>query len=200
MSNQSLENFWENFLISVCNIIDDLSTQNLEKIANFIFNFISKGHRLHFTGVGKSSYVARYMSALYSSIGIPSYFLDCTEAIHGSSGQVVEGDIVIAVSNSGETEELKYTVKTLRDNKAYVIGISKSEKSWLAKNSDYHLVSKVHSEGDYLNKPPRASVVGQILVLQSLSILLQDRRNLSLEEYVKWHPAGKIGESIKTKT
>lgn len=121
-----------------------------------------------------------------------------TEAVHGSSGQVVPGDIVIAVSNSGETGELKATVQTLITNGAKIIAVSSNKNSWLARHSDILLWAGVDREGDSLNKPPRASVIVEILILQCLSILLQEAKGLTIQQYYKWHPGGTIGQLIRS--
>ncbi|MEM5593957.1 SIS domain-containing protein [Niallia circulans] len=97
--------------------------------------------------MGKPSYVARYSASLLSSTGTPAYFLDGTEAIHGSSGQVVEGDVVIAISNSGETEELKKTIHTLRENGAIIISITGNLQSSIARQSDFAIFAGVSKEG-----------------------------------------------------
>lgn len=181
--------------------IDELfKTMNdaeLNQAKEIILTSELQGGRVHVTGIGKPSYVSGYIASLFSSTGTPAYFLDGTEAVHGSSGQVKKGDVVIAISNSGETKELLYTVQTLKTNGAKIIGVSKSYESSLSRLSDVCLCTKTVEEGDELNKPPRVSIVKQIILLQNLSLLLQEERNLCLEDYVVWHPGGAIGESIR---
>lgn len=155
------------------------------------------GARIHVTGIGKPSHVAQYIASLFSSTGSPCYVLDGTEAVHGSSGQVVPGDIVIAISNSGETAELKATVETLRNNGAYLIAVTGQMHSWLAQNSELCLFAGVEQEGDSLNKPPRMSIIAEILTLQVLSLLLQEAKGLQPEEYMKWHPGGSLGKTLR---
>lgn len=155
-----------------------------------------QGNRVHVTGIGKPGHVAGYLASLLSSTGTPAYFLDGTEAVHGSSGQVMAGDVVIAISNSGETKELKATVNTLRHNGAVIISCTANPASWLAINSACCLVAAVGREGDSLNKPPRASILAEIVVLQALSVVLQEKKAITMESYGKWHPGGSIGQSI----
>lgn len=109
----------------------------------------------------------------------------------------MEGDVVIAISNSGETEELKKTIHTLRENGAIIISITGNLQSSIARQSDFAIFAGVSKEGDGLNKPPRASVVAELLVLQTLSVLLQNEIGLDAQTYVKWHPGGTLGQSIK---
>ncbi|MFP3720303.1 SIS domain-containing protein [Niallia circulans] len=191
------KNYLEAIQEEMNHLINHISIANLEEAKSCIINAGKKGKRLHLTGIGKPSYVARYSASLLSSTGTPAYFLDGTEAIHGSSGQVVEGDVVIAISNSGETEELKKTIQTLRGNGAIIISITGNLQSSIARLSDFAIFAGVSKEGDALNKPPRASVVAELLVLQTLSVLLQNEIGLDAQTYVKWHPGGTLGQSIK---
>lgn len=169
---------------------------SLAEACRMILTAEENNGRLHITGIGKPSHVSAYAASLFSSIGIPTYILDGTEAVHGSSGQVVKGDVVIAISNSGETHELMQTINCLLANGAKLIALTGNADSPLAKSSDICLTAKADYEGDNLNKPPRASILIEILMLQMLSILLQNEKRLTKEQYVKWHPGGKIGSSI----
>ncbi|MEG0094065.1 SIS domain-containing protein [Anaerorhabdus sp.] len=177
--------------------IENINKENLIKAASIILDSEKQGGRLHVTGIGKPGHVAGYIASLLSSTGTSAYELHGTEAVHGSSGQVKPGDVVIAISNSGETSELKATVETLIRNGAHVISCTGNENSWLSKHSEVCLVAHVTQEGGPLNKAPRASILSEILVLQSLSILLQENKKLDLNDYVKWHPGGSLGQSIR---
>lgn len=152
------------------------------------------GGRLHVTGIGKPGHVAEYMASLFSSTGTPCYFLHGTEAVHGSCGQLAAGDVVIAISNSGETTELKATVTAVKANGCKVIGVTGGMESWLAKNSDVVLYAGVAEEGGPLNRAPRNSILVELLTLQALSVLLQAERAWDPVSYVRCHPGGKLGE------
>jgi D-arabinose 5-phosphate isomerase GutQ len=197
MHQERLANYFSITEKETKQIIDKTSNEALEAASELIKEAQKLGGRVHVTGIGKPGHVAHYIASLYSSIGTPTYFLDGTEAIHGSSGQVEAGDVVIALSNSGETEELKKTVQTLKNNEAVIIGVSGREHSWLAEQSEVFLFAGVEEEGDTLNKPPRASILAEIIVLQALSILLQEENQLDPEMYYKWHPGGSLGAAIK---
>ena len=171
----------------------------LTKAKELILSAEADKNRVHVTGIGKPGHVSGYAASLLSSTGTPAYELHGTEAVHGSSGQVLPGDVVIAISNSGETSELKATVTTLKNNGAKIISVTGNGNSWLAKQGDAVLVAGVKQEGDSMNKPPRASIIVEELILQSLSILLQNEKQLTPNEYVKWHPGGALGESILNK-
>ncbi len=171
-------------------------TEALAAARDLILDVESKGGRVHVTGIGKPGHLSGYVASLLSSTGTPAYELHGTEAVHGSSGQVVPGDVVIAISNSGETNELKATVTALKKNGAKIISVTGNPESWLAKQGDVALIAGVTQEGDSMNKPPRASILAEALCLQSLSILLQNEKKLTKDQYVKWHPGGSLGKSI----
>lgn len=176
--------------------IHSVDDESIRKAANIILESETKGGRVHVTGIGKPGHVAGYIASLLSSTGTSAYELHGTEAVHGSSGQVKEGDVVIAISNSGETMELEATVDTLKRNGAHIICCTGNANSTLANASEVCLLAHADREGDYLNKPPRASILAEIIVLQCLSIVLQDSKKLDLNQYVKWHPGGSLGKSI----
>ena len=169
----------------------------LSAAKQLILDAEAKGGRLHVTGIGKPGHVSGYAASLFSSTGTPTYELHGTECVHGSAGQVRPGDVVIAISNSGETNELKATVSCLKGNDAKIIALTGNAGSWLAKESDVALIAGVAQEGDSMNKPPRASILAEIIELQCLSILLQNEFGLDPKQYVKWHPGGALGASIK---
>ena len=155
------------------------------------------GGRLHITGIGKPHHVANYMASLFSSTGTPCYFLDGTEATHGSAGQVKKGDVVMAISYFGNVAELVATVKTLKRNGARIISVTGFPESEIARMGDVHLDVHVEREGDYLNKPPRISMLVSLFMLMNLSVILQARKGIDQEEYLKWHPSGQLGKREK---
>lgn len=157
----------------------------------------AKGNRLHVTGIGKPGHVSGYAASLFSSTGTPTYELHGTECVHGSAGQTRPGDVVIAISNSGETGELKSTVTCLKGVGVHIIALTGNPNSWLAKEAEVALIAGVDQEGDSMNKPPRASILAEIIELQCLSILLQNEFGLDPKQYVKWHPGGALGASIR---
>ena len=155
------------------------------------------GGRLHITGIGKPHHVANYMASLFSSTGTPCYFLDGTEATHGSAGQVKKGDVVLAISYFGNVAELVATVKTLKRNGTRIISVTGFPESEIARMGDVHLDVHVEREGDYLNKPPRISMLVSLFMLMNLSVILQAQKGIDQEEYLKWHPSGQLGKREK---
>jgi sugar/nucleoside kinase (ribokinase family)/D-arabinose 5-phosphate isomerase GutQ len=172
---------------------DGVEEEYFRDVADMITAAEAKGARLHVTGIGKPEYVAGYVSALFSSTGTPAYFLHGTECVHGSAGQVAPGDVVVVISNSGETEERKATVEALKRNGALIVGVSGNRDSWLARECEKFLFAGVEREGSPLGFEPRASILAEIYILAALSIELQARKGISRDHYNAWHPAGSIG-------
>ncbi len=177
-------------MYTACHILDS----DIMSAAELILQARQLGNRLHISGIGKPAHLAGYAASLLSSTGTPTYFLHGTEAVHGSCGQLVPGDIVIFISNSGETAEMKATVLAAKNNGCKVIGVSGNAESWLAKQSEVHLLAAVEKEGGPLNRAPRASILAEIIVLQALSVLLQSEAQVTPAQYVKWHPGGSLGK------
>ncbi len=182
---------------SVDKYVAGIDFEALSAAKQLILDAEAKGNRLHVTGIGKPGHVSGYAASLFSSTGTPTYELHGTECVHGSAGQTRPGDVVIAISNSGETGELKSTVTCLKGVGVHIIALTGNPDSWLAKEAEVALIAGVDREGDSMNKPPRASILAEIIELQCLSILLQNEFGLDPKQYVKWHPGGALGASIR---
>ena len=174
--------------------LSSLNEEFYEKAVNIILEAKKNGNRVHVTGIGKPSHIAQYFASLISSTGTPAYYLHGTEAVHGSSGQLVAGDVVIAISNSGNTSELLLTINAAKNNGCKIIGVTGNENSQIAKLSDAHLLAHIDFEGGPLGRAPRASIIAETIVLQGLSVLLQEDARVTPRQYVKWHPGGALGK------
>lgn len=192
-SRQAVDNFLFSAKTETSNYINTLSSDSYDSAVALIRDSQAKGGRIHITGIGKPGHVAEYMASLFSSTGNPCYFLHGTEAVHGSCGQLVAGDVVIAVSNSGETTELKATVIAVKNNGCKTIGVSGDSNSWLAKNTDVFLHAGVNCEGGPLNRAPRNSILAEMITLQALSVALQSECGQDPTSYVRCHPGGALG-------
>ena len=172
---------------------DRLDPRTIEAALNLVSDSLARGGRVHVTGIGKAEHVARYAAALLASTGTPATFLNATEAVHGSAGQVVGGDIVIAVSNSGEAHEMRATVAAVRKMGARVVLVTGRTDSSLAGQADAVLDAGVSQEGGPLGLAPRASVAAEILVMAAFSASLERARGLTKEEYNLRNSAGVLG-------
>ena len=175
-------------------VISAIDREALLSAAQLIWEAEEHGGRVHITGIGKPADVATYMASLMSSTGTPTYFLHGTEAVHGSCGQLVPSDVVICISNSGETQEMKATVTAVRANGCKVIGVTGNAQSWLYAHSDVGILAGVQNEGGPLGRAPRTSILAETIVLQALSVVLQEKRGLTPQEYVLRHPGGQLGQ------
>lgn len=193
--DERLDFFKDNMINKVKNTFEEIDREQLFKAMDIILHSEANGGRIHITGIGKPGHVAAYMASLLSSTGTPTYFLHGTECVHGSAGQLVPGDVVIAISNSGETVELKATINAIKKNGCKVISVTGNPDSFLAKAGDAFLKAHVDKEGGPLNKAPRASIISETIVLQMLSVLLQAHKQILPAQYVTWHPGGKLGGS-----
>ena len=174
-----------------------IDPKSFDRALSLVREALAAGGRVHVTGVGKPEHVAHYAASLLASTGTPATFLHATEAIHGSAGQIVAGDVVIAISNSGETLELRQTVEAARGMGAKVLGVTGAPRSWLAAKSDVWLDAGVAREGGGLGLAPRASVAAEILVLAAFAAALERGCDFTHSEYARRHPAGALGKKAR---
>ena len=190
----ALQHYVRTFSTETDRVVETLDQDALVQAAELILRAKQDGKRLHLSGIGKPSYVAGYGASLIASTGTPAYVLHGTEAVHGSAGQLVPGDVVILISNSGETAELLATAHAAKANGAVLIAITSNPDSSLAQLAEVHLRAAVENEGGPLNRAPRASIVVELFIVQALSVLLQADTDLSPEDYVRRHPGGALGQ------
>jgi arabinose-5-phosphate isomerase len=145
-------------------------------------------------GVGKSGIICKKISATLASTGTPSFFLHPTEAIHGDLGMLVRGDVVLAISNSGETEELVRLIPHIKRIGAEVVAISGNPASTIAKNADYHLSAAISQEACPLGLAPTASTTATLALGDALAMALLVRKGFKEEDFAFLHPGGKLGK------
>ncbi len=152
------------------------------------------GRRVHVTGVGKPAHLAGYGASLLSSTGTPATFLHGTEGAHGSAGQLEAGDVLIALSNSGQTTELLATVHACKAQGATLIALTADPNSALAQAAEVLLLIRFGHEGGPLDLAPRASVLALATALMALSVGLQAAVGLDRAGFHARHPAGALGQ------
>ena len=156
--------------------------ENFEKIIDVICECTG---RLIFTGIGKSGHISKKISATLSSTGTSSFFMHSTEAFHGDLGMIQSNDIVVAISYSGETEDLLKTIPIIKKLGCSVIGVSGNEKSTLSKISDYHQLIKVEKEACPLDLAPTSSATATLVWGDALAISLMNRKDFKREDFGK---------------
>ena len=152
--------------------------------------------RVIVTGMGKSGLIGKKIAATLSSTGTPSFFLHPAEAIHGDLGMVTGDDVVIAMSYSGETEEVIAIMPVLRRIGANIIALSGREKSTLAQNADVFLDVAVEKEACPLGLAPTASTTATLAMGDALAVALLSMREFTPEDFALFHPGGSLGRKL----
>ena len=178
-----------NALIGLKNYIDE----SFEEIVNVICE--CKG-RLIFTGIGKSGHISKKISATLSSTGTSSFFMHSTEAFHGDLGMIQCDDIIVAISYSGETDDLIKTIPMVKKLGCKVIGVSGNKTSTLSKISDYHQLIKVEKEACPLDLAPTSSATATLVWGDALAIALMNKKDFKPEDFAKSHPGGTLGKRL----
>ena len=152
--------------------------------------------RVVVSGMGKSGHVGRKIAATLASTGTPSFFMHPGEASHGDLGMIADGDVVIALSNSGETDELLTILPLIRRRNVRLIGISGNPGSSLARLSDVHLDVSVSAEACPLNLAPTSSTTAAVVMGDALAIALLEARGFTADDFARSHPAGALGRRL----
>ena len=151
------------------------------------------------TGMGKSGLVGRKIAATLASTGTPSFFLHPGEAYHGDLGMIEAGDIVLALSNSGQTDEVLRLIPYLQECGNTVIAMTGNAGSTLAKNSTYHLDVSVKGEACPLSLAPTCSTTAQLAMGDALAVALMNERGFRAEDFARFHPGGSLGRRLLTR-
>lgn len=144
--------------------------------------------------VGKSGHVGRKLAATLSSLGTPAFFLHAGEAAHGDLGMLARGDVVLAISNSGETPEVVTHLDTIRRLGYPLIALTRSAASTLGRAADVCLELPVAREADHLNLAPTVSTTVALAAGDALAVALAERRGLTRQQFAERHPGGVLGQ------
>jgi len=154
--------------------------------------------RVVVTGIGKSGHIARKLAATLASTGTPAFFVHAAEASHGDLGMITADDVVLLLSNSGETDELVALIPHLKRQGARLIALTGNEKSSLAQAADVHLDASVDTEACPLGLAPTASTTAALALGDALALTLLDARGFSVEDFARAHPGGSLGRRLLT--
>ena len=154
--------------------------------------------RVVVSGVGKSGHVARKIASTMASTGTPAFFLHAAEAGHGDLGMITRDDVVLALSNSGESDELLTIIPMMKRQGAKLIAVTGNPDSTLAKEADVHLDASVPQEACPLNLAPTASTTAALALGDALAIALLDARGFSEHDFARAHPGGALGRKLLT--
>ncbi|WP_142785607.1 KpsF/GutQ family sugar-phosphate isomerase [Changchengzhania lutea] len=174
---------------------------NLSSLVNHHFAeaveliYHSKG-RVIITGIGKSAIIANKIVATLNSTGTPAIFMHAADAIHGDLGLILEDDVVICISKSGNTPEIKVLVPLIKSAKNKIIAITGNTESFLGQHADYILNAYVEKEACPNNLAPTTSTTAQLVLGDALAVCLLELRGFSSKDFAKYHPGGALGKKL----
>ena len=199
MQNYSSENILKsgkNTIIAEAKAISELINyldDNFVKVVEKIYD--SKG-RVIITGIGKSAIIGTKIVASLNSTGTPAIFMHAADAIHGDLGIVQPDDIVICISKSGNTPEIKVLIPLIKRNKNILVAIVSDIESFLAKSADYVLRATVSTEACPNNLAPTSSTTAQLVIGDALTTALIEKRGFTAADFAKFHPGGSLGKKL----
>ena len=180
---------------AVLHLIDNINA-DFDKAVELILQCSGK---LIVTGVGKSGHIGAKIAATLSSTGTPSFFANPLDIFHGDLGVITKEDVVLALSNSGQTDELLRFLPYLLEQKIPVIGMTGNPKSPLAQNSTVHLNAAVAKEAGPLGLAPTSSTTAALAMGDALACALMDARDFKASDFAQFHPGGTLGRRLLTK-
>lgn len=180
-------------------LLDSIHNLSNEMLENIIESIVDSKGKLVVCGVGKSGLIGAKISATLSSTGTPSVFLHPTEALHGDLGMLQANDILLAISYSGESEELLSVIPHIKRLGIKIITMSKSAESSLSKMGDFFLDISVKKEACPLNIAPTSSTTLTLVLGDVLAICLMKRRSFSAKDFASFHPGGSLGKQLFVK-
>jgi arabinose-5-phosphate isomerase len=178
-----------NAIANLANFIDT----NFENTVKLIYN--SKG-RVIVTGIGKSANIATKIVATFNSTGTPAVFMHAADAIHGDLGNVLQDDVVICISKSGNTPEIKVLLPLIKNYGNKIIAITGNMDSFLGKNADFTLNTFVEKEACPNNLAPTTSTTAQLVMGDALAVCLLELKDFSSSDFAKYHPGGALGKRL----
>ena len=171
--------------------------KNFKKVIDLILN--CKKGKIILSGVGKSGIIAKKISSTLSSVGTPSFFVDASSCSHGDLGQISSYDVVILLSNSGESAELKNIIQyTNRNKNITLVGIVSKKNSLLYRNSDIKILLPEVKEAGPGNIVPTSSTIMQLAIGDAIAISTMKQKKFGEKEFKKFHPSGSLGAKLKT--
>jgi arabinose-5-phosphate isomerase len=153
--------------------------------------------RVVVTGMGKSGIICQKLAATLSSTGTPAFFMHPAEALHGDLGMIVAGDVLLVVSNSGETGEVVRLLELVRRLGAHIVALTGDRESTLARHADVHLDVGVDREACSLDLVPTASTCAQMAMGDALAVACCETRGFTTEDFARFHPGGRLGRKLR---
>jgi len=174
---------------NLINFIDNDFKNAIEKI-------LECNGRIIVTGIGKSANIATKIVATLNSTGSPAIFMHAADAIHGDLGIIQKNDVVVCISKSGNTPEIKVLIPLIKNRGNSIIAISGNKDSYLATQADYFLSSHVEKEACPNNLAPTSSTTAQLVIGDALAVCLLEMKNFTITDFAKYHPGGALGKKL----
>jgi len=173
--------------------------QNMdESIIDCVEIILSNGGRVVISGIGKSAIIAQKIVSTLNSTGTPALFMHAADAVHGDLGMIQKSDVVIILSNSGNTAEIKTLVPLIKSFGNVLVAFTGNNESFLANNADIIISCKIEKEACPLNLAPTSSTTAQMVMGDALAVALIECRNFKSEDFSKFHPGGALGKKLYT--
>lgn len=170
-----------------------------DKFELIVSEILAMNGRVIVTGIGKSAIVANKIVATLNSTGTPSIFMHAADAIHGDLGMIQADDMVMCISKSGNTEEIKVLIPLIKHSGAKVIGLVSNMDSYVAKHADFVLNGTIDEEADPNNLAPTTSTTVHMAIGDALAISLLNARGFTSRDFAKYHPGGSLGKQLYLK-
>lgn len=170
-----------------------------EDFANSVSLIYRSKGRVIVTGIGKSANIAIKIVATLNSTGTPSVFMHAADAIHGDMGNIQKDDVVVCISKSGNTPEIKVLIPFIKNMGNPIIGMVGNMSSYLSKQSDYVINTVVNAEACPNNLAPTSSTTAQLVMGDALAVCLLEMRGFSINDFAKYHPGGSLGKKMYLK-
>lgn len=189
----SVRQYIKSHLYSIIEFVNLLEDEKVEEFLDLILNCSGK---IFFTGIGKNGHVAAKATSTFSSIGVPCFFIDAVDSVHGDMGVINQNDLLIAVSKSGNTDELINFLHHVEHKGCKIVSIHSNPNNKSLKYSYLDINLHVDKEADHLNIVPTSSIAIFTIFLQSVACEISFRKQLTLKQFVQNHPGGTIGKTI----
>ena len=191
-------------IISIAKNTIDLQASAIAKLGNLIdsefaeavLHIYKASGRVIVTGIGKSANIATKIVATLNSTGTPAIFMHAADAIHGDLGTITDKDVVVCISKSGDTPEIKVLVPFIKSRGNKVIAITSNRDSFLGQRADYVMHAQIEREADPNNLAPTTSTTAQLVMGDAMAMALLDLRGFSSQDFAKFHPGGSLGKRL----
>lgn len=195
-SNSELKNIASTAINMEAHAIVEMAQRIDDEFVNTVETILNRKGRIVITGIGKSALIAQKIVATMNSTGSPALFMHAADAIHGDLGMIQPDDVVIAISKSGNTPEIKVLVPLLKQTGTPLIAMVGNTRSYLAEHADHILDTYVEKEACPLNLAPTTSTTAQLAMGDALAICLLESRSFTDRDFARYHPGGALGKRL----